>query len=494
MEIFLIKAAQLLCCFMLLVLLHEGGHFFFAKVFGIRVKKFCLFFDPYVNWKLFSFRGTDYHVGWLPLGGYVNIAGMVDESTSAEDLEKDDTPKEEMFMYKPAWQRLLVMVGGVLVNFITALIIYSAIFAHWGEEYVPADKMTYGYVFNDKAKSLGFEDGDIIVATNGQALERWGSMRDVVEAQTVTVLRNGAKHDITLGLSREEALDAFSHQPPFATPAIPSVIDSVMTAGPADKGGLRKGDQIVAFNGHSLRTWNELDQLLLVVQDEIAAADGKVAPEVLTAEIVVKRAGAAETDATTGATVVDGETGATQQVDGETGATHVADAAPAAHLDTLKVVLSESGKLGVIKHNVFADYETETIHYNALTAIPAGVRYGWNKLCDYVTSLKYLFTKDGAKSVGSFGTIGSLFPDSWNWLHFWELTAFISIMLAFMNFLPIPMLDGGYIFLTLLEIITRRKFSEKAIDRINTVGFYFVLALMGLGIFNDFARMVFHLY
>lgn len=451
---------------MLLVLLHEGGHFFFAKVFGIRVKKFCIFFDIPIKalklsggCKLFSFKNTDYHIGWLPLGGYVNIAGMVDESTSAEDLEKDDTPKEEMFMYKPAWQRLLVMVGGVLVNFLTALVIYSAIFLTWGEEYVPAENMKYGYVFNDDAKALGFKDGDILSAIDAQPIERWSAdvLRDLSTAKTVSVLRQGKKVDVQLSAEGLNLIEMLKQQPPFVAPANPSIMDSVMTAGPADKAGIKKGDQIVAWNGKAINTWNELDMQLLTVQDQIAAAEGSVDAKVLSANIVVKRAGTEKTD-------------------------------------TLALTLNDAGKLGVVKHNVLADYETRTNTYNIITCVPAGVKHGWNVLCGYVSDLKYLFTKDGAKSVGSFGTIGSLFPDSWNWLRFWELTAFISLMLAFMNFLPIPMLDGGYIFLTILEIITRRKFSEKAIDRINTVGFYIVIALMGLGIFNDVARMVFHLY
>lgn len=487
MSVFLIKAAQLLCCFMLLVLLHEGGHFFFAKVFGIRVKKFCLFFDPYVNWKLFSFKGTDYHIGWLPLGGYVNIAGMVDESTSAEDLEKDDTPKEQMFMYKPAWQRLLVMVGGVLVNFITALFIYSAIFLTWGEKYVPAENMTYGYMFNDEAKAIGFRDGDILISTDGKNIERWGAdvLRSIADAKSVMVRRDGQKCEISLEGKCPDLLQLLKQQPPFVAPAVPSVLDSVMTGGPADKAGLRKGDQILSWNGRTLTTWNELDQILLVVKDQIDAADGNVGDKVLKAKVVVKRAAEgdyAAADAVTGATAT-------------TGASRVAnDANRPVVLDTLTLTLNDAGKLGVIKHNVLDDYKTKTISYNIITCVPAGISHGWNVLCGYVSDLKYIFSREGAQSVGSFGTIGSLFPDTWDWLRFWELTAFISLMLAFMNFLPIPMLDGGYIFLTLLEIISRRKFSEKAIDRINTIGFYFVLALMGLGIFNDFARMVFHLY
>ena len=174
MEVFFIKALQLILCFAILILLHEGGHFFFSKLFGVRVKKFCLFFDPAINLgfkrfsgtlKLFSWRGTDYHIGWLPLGGYVNIAGMIDESTSAADLEKDDTPKNQMFIYKPAWQRLLIMLGGVLVNFLLALVLYSMILFVWGTQYISIDKMDKGFVFSETAKSLGFRDGDIPLRT-----------------------------------------------------------------------------------------------------------------------------------------------------------------------------------------------------------------------------------------------------------------------------------------------------------------------------------------
>ena len=467
MEIFLIKAAQLLLCFMLLVLLHEGGHFFFAKLFGIRVKRFCIFFDPSINLgfrkfsgtlKLFTFHGTDYHLGWLPLGGYVNIAGMVDESTSADDLEEDDTPAEQRFCNKPAWQRLLVMVGGVLMNFITALVIYSAIFFTWGEEYVPARNMTHGYIFNTQAKELGFRDGDIVVGTDKIAFDRWSAdvYTELTKAASVKVLRDGKEISIDLP-EKLDLVEMLKETPLFLEPANPSILDSIMPGGPADKAGLKKGDQIVAFNGKNLSTWNELDMAMGVVSDQIAAADGKVGENVLNAKVVVCR--------------------------------HATE-----NLDTLNLRLSDEGKMGVIKHNVLAEYQTETITYNALTCIPAGISYGWEKMCSYVYQLKFIFSSEGAKSVGSFGTIGSLFPSAWYWPAFWSLTAFISIILAVMNFLPIPMLDGGYIFLTLIEVVTRRKFSERAIERVNTVGFYLVLALMALGIFNDFARMVFHIY
>ena len=466
MDIFLIKAAQLLCCFMLLVLLHEGGHFFFAKLFGIRVKKFCIFFDPGFNIgsrhftgnvKLFSLRGTDYYLGWLPLGGYVTIAGMVDESTTADQMEQDDTPPEQMFCNKPAPQRLLVMVGGVLMNFITALVIYSAIFFTWGEEYVPARNMAHGYLFNEQAEALGFRDGDILLGTDQKTFDRWSPdvYTDLTKASSATVLRDGKEISISLP-EKLDLIEMIGHAPLFLEPAIPSVVDSVMPGSPAEKAGMRSGDKILAFNGKRLSTWNELDVEMGSIADQIAAAEGKVKPSVLQAQVVVQRKGE--------------------------------------RADTLRLMLNDKGKMGVTKHNIFAEYQTQTIHYDLLSSIPAGIRYGWEKMCSYVYQLKFIFSAEGAKSVGSFGTIGSLFPSTWHWLSFWSLTAFISIILAVMNFLPIPMLDGGYIFLTLVEIITRRKVSPRAIERVNTVGFYFVLAILALGIFTDLARMVFHIY
>ena len=227
-----------------------------------------------------------------------------------------------------------------------------------------------------------------------------------------------------------------------------------MAGGAAAKAGMHPGDSIVAINGKAVTTWNQIDEHLGVVQDRITAAQGKIDPKWLATTLVVKHRGAAEAD-------------------------------------TLRFSLTPEGKLGVFKHNVLMDYRADTIHYDLASCFPAGAAHGWKVLSGYVSDLRYIFSSEGMKSVGSFGTIGSLFPAAWNWAAFWQLTAFISLMLAFMNFLPIPMLDGGYIFITLLEMITRRRFSDKVIERVNTVGFYFVLALMALGIFNDVVKFIF---
>lgn len=463
MEVFLIKALQLILSISLLVILHEGGHFIFAKLFGIRVHRFCLFFDFWKGDKRMSlplgkWRGTDFAIGWLPLGGYVEIAGMVDESTDAAAVAKEEAtlPANQLFKNKPAWQRLLVMVGGVLVNFLVALFIYSMVMLAWGEERLPVRNITHGFTFSPTAENMGFRDGDIIVGADEKTYTYFNNadmLRDLGKAQTIHVLRNGKPVDINID-GNIDLLKMLKEQPPFVALTIPSLVDSVLNDSPAGKAGMRSGDRIVSLNGKPITTWNEIDEQLAIVQDQIIATDGKVDPKVLRTQMVVQHKGSAT-------------------------------------LDTLNFSLTAEGKLGVLKHNVAATYPTETIDHTLLSCFPAGISHGWNVLGGYVSDLRYLFSFEGAKSVGSFGTIGSLFPATWDWAAFWQLTAFISLMLAFMNFLPIPMLDGGYIFITLTEVITRRKLSDKWVERVNTVGFYFVIGLMALGIFNDVVRFLF---
>ncbi|RRD80283.1 RIP metalloprotease RseP [Alloprevotella sp. OH1205_COT-284] len=462
MEIFLIKALQLILSISLLVVLHEFGHFFFAKLFGIRVHRFCLFFDFWKGGRkalpLGRWGNTDFAIGWLPLGGYVDIAGMVDESTGADAVAKEEAkiPAGELFKNKPAWQRLLVMVGGVLVNFLFALFVYSMVMLAWGEERLPVRNITHGFSFSPTAEQMGFRDGDLIVGADNETYTYFNQtrmLRDLGKAEVIHVMRNGQRLDIPLD-GNIDLLKMVKEQPPFVALTTPSIVDSVMADGAAAKGGLRSGDRIVGMNGKTISTWNEIDEQLAVVQDQIAAVEGKVEQKVLKTTLLVERKGTAQ-------------------------------------IDTLAFALSNEGKLGVFKHNVLADYATETISHNLLSCFPAGITHGWEVLSGYVSDLRYIFSAEGVKSVGSFGTIGSIFPATWDWAAFWQLTAFISLMLAFMNFLPIPMLDGGYIFITLLEVVTRRKFSDKWIERVNTVGFYFVLGLMALGLFNDIVRFVF---
>lgn len=467
MEVFFIKALQLILCFAILILLHEGGHFFFSKLFGVRVKKFCLFFDPAINLgfkrfsgtlKLFSWRGTDYHIGWLPLGGYVNIAGMIDESTSAADLEKDDTPKNQMFIYKPAWQRLLIMLGGVLVNFLLALVLYSMILFVWGTQYISIDKMDKGFVFSETAKSLGFRDGDIPLRTETKTFKTFDAnlFRDISGAHQVTVRRQSK--EVALALPGDlNLLEMLQGQPRFLEPLAPSLIDSVAAGGPAEQAGIRGGDVLVGFQGKTLTTWNEFNLEMGRIHDMVAAKE---------------RLTAADSAKLRSVTAVVRHSGTTVN-------------------DTIALSLDSDFRLGIFMHNPLMDYPITKEEYGILECVPAGIAHGWDVLCGYVDDLKYIFTAEGAKSVGSFGTIGNLFPAQWDWLRFWELTAFISLMLAFMNILPIPALDGGHVFFLLVEVITRRKPSERFMEIAQTIGMWLLFALMAYAIFNDLLKFVF---
>lgn len=456
MEVFLIKAAQLMLCFAILILLHEGGHFLFAKLFKVRVEKFCLFFDPWKSWKLFSFRGTDYHIGWLPLGGYVKISGMIDESMDVEQMKQPVQPYE--FRAKPAWQRLLIMIGGVLVNFLLALFIYAMILFTWGDTYIPIRDMNEGFKFNQTAKNLGFQDKDILLSTNEKTFDRFQMdlYRDLSTATEATVLRDGKEVKIALP-GDLNLLHMLKEVPPFMAPYIPARIDSVMAGSIAEKAGMRPGDQLLAFNGQAMNTWNDFNATM---------SD-------LVASIQTYR-----------------ETGGEQAADSLSRVTMVVQHTDAT-CDTLQMTLAANGTMGFYKHNVIADYRQVTKEYGFFESFPAGVQHGCDVLVSYVEDLKYLFTSDGAKSVGSFGAIGNMFPAQWNWMRFWELTAFISLMLAFMNILPIPALDGGHVLFLLYEVITRRKPSEKFMENAQVAGMWLLFALMGYAIFNDISRFVF---
>ena len=456
MEIFLIRALQLILCFMLLVVLHEGGHFLFAKIFKVRVEKFCLFFDPWFT--LFKFKpkksDTTYALGWLPLGGYVKISGMIDESMDTEQMKQPVKPWE--FRAKPAWQRLFIMIGGVLVNFLTALVIYAMVLFTWGDTYTPLRNMTDGLKYNEMAQSVGFRDGDIPLRTDAVELERMdGDMfRAISEAHSVTVLRDGK--EVTFSLPGDlSLLEMLKDQPRFAEVLMPSRIDSVTAGGVADKAGIRAGDELIGYNGQAFSTWNEYAVVRGSIADVLAQGNAADSLKMRQAALVVRRA--------------------------ETGMT-----------DTLNVMLGKDYKLGIAWNIPTATrYESVTRTYGFFESFPAGAIHGWKVLTGYVDDLKYVFTAEGAKSVGSFGAIGSMFPAVWDWQRFWELTAFISLMLAFMNILPIPALDGGHVFFLLVEVIMRRKPSDKFMERAQTVGMTLLLLLMAFALFNDFRNFLF---
>jgi regulator of sigma E protease len=461
MDIFLIRLLQFMLAIGLLVLLHEGGHFFFAKLFGVKVDKFYLFFDPSI-WKwdgsLFKWKpknsDTQYGVGWLPLGGYCKIAGMIDESFDTEQMKQPEQPWE--FRAKPAWQRLLIMIGGVLVNFLLALFIYSMILFHWGDTYIPVKDMTLGMKFNAEAKALGFQDGDILVGTEKGEFKEFSAdlYRDLSEATRADIIRNGKAMSLQLP-GDLNLLGMLKAEPSFVRPLIPAEIDSVMADTPAASIGLQKGDRIVAFNNKPVDSYNEFTDQLGVLEDMMTGAKTQGdSLKIRTATLVVSR----------------NEVGGTRKE------------------DTLSVVLTPELRLGFFVKSIAGLYEPITKEYGFFESFPAGIKYGWNVLAGYVGDMKYVFTADGAKSLGGFGAIGSLFPPVWDWYLFWKMTAFLSIILAFMNILPIPALDGGHVLFLLYEMITRRKPSETFMIRAEYVGFGILILLMVVANLNDILR------
>ncbi len=461
MDIFLIRLLQFMLAIGLLVLLHEGGHFFFAKLFGVRVEKFYLFFDPSI-WKwdgsLFKWKpknsDTQYGVGWLPLGGYCKIAGMIDESFDTEQMKQPEQPWE--FRSKPAWQRLLIMIGGVLVNFLLALFIYSMILFYWGDTYIPVKDMTLGMKFNAEAKALGFQDGDILVGTEKGEFKDFSAdlYRDLSEATRADIIRNGKAMSLQLP-GDLNLLGMLKAEPSFVRPLIPAEIDSVMADTPAASIGLQKGDRIVAFNDKPVDSYNEFTDQLGILEDMMTGAKTQGdSLKIRTATLVVSR---------------NEEGGMGKE-------------------DTLSVVLTPELRLGFFVKSIAGLYEPITKEYGFFESFPAGIKYGWNVLAGYVGDMKYVFTADGAKSLGGFGAIGSLFPPMWDWYLFWKMTAFLSIILAFMNILPIPALDGGHVLFLLYEMITRRKPSETFMIRAEYVGFGILILLMVVANLNDILR------
>lgn len=449
MEIFLIKTLQFMLSISILVLLHEGGHFLFARLFGIRVEKFYLFFDPWFH--LFEFKPrrseTTYGLGWLPLGGYCKIAGMIDESFDTDQMKQPAQPWE--FRSKPAWQRLLVMIGGVLVNFLLALFIYSMLLFTWGDTYIPTKNMTDGMKFSNEAKALGFRDGDILVGTENGEFKEWGvdMYRDLSKATRADIIRDGKPMSITLP-GDLNLLDMLKNKPLFAKQLISSEIDSIIPGGALAKAGVMKGDRIVAFNGKPTDSYNDVENEVGCLSDVLATVETPTdSLRVRTTSVVTERDGVR---------------------------------------DTATIVLSPELKLGYVPK--VPHYESVTRKYGFFESFPAGVSYGLNVLGGYVDDMKYVFTADGAKSVGGFGTIGSLFPGSWDWYLFWKMTAFLSIILAFMNILPIPALDGGHVLFLLYEIVTRRKPSENFMLYAEYVGFGILILLMVVANLNDILR------
>ena len=439
METFLIKTVQLLLSLSILVIVHEFGHFIFARMFKVRVEKFYLFFDPWFS--LFKFKPknshTEYGIGWLPLGGYVKIAGMIDESMDREQMKQPAQPWE--FRSKPAWQRLLIMVAGVVFNFILAVFIYSMIAYTWGTSYIPFKNAYAGMEYCQSAREIGFQNGDIPLTADGATLDFMSSetLQKIVEAREVEVLRG--TDTVSIAIPQDFMLRLIDKEEQFAMYRIPPVVYEAADHTGAQQAGLQKGDRIESINGKTTPSLDELHQVLANYRDT-------------TVTVAFLR----------------------------NGVQHSA-----------QVMTDSVGALGILISPLAESYDVVTEQYGFWESFPKGIELGVDKLTSYVSSMKYVFTKEGAQSLGGFGAIGSIFPEQWNWEAFWSMTAFLSVILAFMNILPIPALDGGHVLFLLYEVITRRKPNDKFMEYAQMGGMIFLLLLLIYANGNDIFRFFF---
>jgi len=439
-----------------LVFVHEFGHYLFARLFGTRVEKFYLFFNPgfsilrmkKINGRFrFSFfspkppddwtehpEATEWGIGWLPFGGYCSISGMVDETKSAKDLANERQPWE--FRSKPAWQRFFIISGGVIMNFLTACIIYIAIMFTWGKEYIPLENAKYGLIFSNAAQYAGFQHGDQIVSVDGatpNTLFDFVKKLLVENPKEVTILRNNEL--FTLHLKEDNWKRLLGDQ--FCNFNFPFVIEEVSSGYPAANAGLRKGDSLVGINNLKIFLFSDF-------QDEFRDSKNK--------DILLHF--------------------------------YREDS-----LYSASVFVNEDGKIGVLPVSPYKYLQTVTENFGFIESIPAGIKEGIHQLTFYVKQFKRIFTKEGASQLGGFITIGSIYPKVWEWGVFWTMTALLSVILAFMNILPIPALDGGYILFIIIEMITGRKPSDKFIGYANTVGFVILIMLLLYANGMDFVRL-----
>ncbi|WP_298030819.1 RIP metalloprotease RseP [uncultured Alistipes sp.] len=431
----LIRIIQFFLCFTILVGIHEMGHFIMARVFKIRVEKFYIFFDPWFS--LFKFRrgNTEYGLGWLPLGGYVKIAGMIDESMDKEQMKQP--VKEDEFRAKPAWQRFLVMIAGVVMNVLLAIVIYCGVCYTWGDNYFSNEDAHWGYNFNDAAHKLGFHDGDKIVSVDDRAVDNINNILNsliLTEGdRKVVVERNGREVELTLPLGELIAMRQAKGYEDFLTLRFPFLVDSAVYDSAS---ALRHGDEIIAVNDLRGAEYPAYQQYLK------AHAGQQV-------NLTVKREGDM--------------------------------------LLEMTLPVSDEGKLGVMALN---PYTLRTQEYTFLEAIPAGIRKAGNMISSYWEQLKMIVQPKTKmyEELGGFIAIGSIFPGDWNWEDFWLKTAFLSIILAIMNILPIPGLDGGHAIFTFWEMVTGRKVSDRILEGAQYVGLFIILFLLLYANGNDIYR------
>ncbi len=460
------KVLLFLVSLSLLVVTHELGHLCFAKLFHTRVRRFYVFFNPIFSilkakkfdgkWHFLFFNketpeswdeknlrpedqdNTLWGLGWVPLGGFCDVAGMVDETKDSGDLESEPQPWE--YRTKPRWQRLCIISGGVLVNFISALIIYAGVFAHWGTDELPLRNAKLGYEYHQILLDEGFQNGDIIYAFDGVEQYDYAEATQALVLHTpkeVTVMRGDSL--VTFALSKDLLSKIASENPKqILKVRYPFVVKDFAPGSVGKHYGMQQGDSIVSIGG-----------IPTPVATDVTVALGKFAGD--SVAVGVYRDG---------------------------------------QYTEVQALLGKDGKLGIFAENDMSRlFEVNHQDYTLWQAIPAGIKYGWETLTTYVSSLKVLFSKGGMNSLGGFITMGSLFPDTWDWHSFWNITALLAVVLAFMNIIPIPGLDGGHIVITLWEMITRKPVNEKVLDVIQKIGLGLLLALLVVANGNDLIRV-----
>ena len=440
MSIFLIKAFQLILSLAILVVLHELGHFIPAKLFKTKVEKFYLFFDwPFSLYKK-KIGETEYGIGVLPLGGYVKIAGMIDESMDTEHLNKEPEPWE--FRSKPAWQRLIIMLGGVTVNIILGFGIYMMIMFVWGKTILPSESIPYGWEVSEYMESIGFQDGDNVIELDGEKIEDLNKLNALLlnGPETFTVIRSNGKRDI-INFPEDAGVEIIKELKSNAFPFIPlwlAVIDSVDPNSPAELSGLLKGDEIKSINNQKVIT-------------PIAFKEFIESNDVDSISIGVIRNG---------------------------------------YDIVLNSGLRQDNSIGISFKNL--NIQPKKLEFNFLESISQGYDFGIYTLTSYVSQMKLIFTKEGVSQLGGFGAIGGLFPATWDWEIFWRNTAFLSIILAFMNMLPIPALDGGHVMFLFYEVVSGRKPNDKFMEYAQIAGFFLLMGLVLFANGNDLYKYLFN--
>ena len=432
----LIKALQLFLSLSILVVIHELGHFGFAKLFKTRVEKLYLFFDPWFSLLKIKKGETEYGIGWLPFGGYAKISGMIDESMDTEQLKKPPQPYE--FRSKPAWQRLLIITGGVILNFLLGFIIYSSILFVWGEQYLPTENVKYGIVADSLASSIGLRNGDKIISVDNQKIENFNDIvvKTIVLNESKSIQIQRGSQIMSIGIPKSTISYILQHKNEMATfisPRIPFIVKD------GKKTKLMKGDKVVGINKDSLSYYDEIKNILPKYKGRRI-------------QLNILRNG--------------------KMVD-------------------VPVKLTKEGMIGIELNFSYDYFEIKTNHYGLLACIPAGIKKGFSSISDYLKQFKLIFSREhkGYEQLGGFIAIGNIFPGTWDWEFFWRWTAFLSIMLAIMNILPIPALDGGLMLFILFEMITGKKPSDKFLEYAQIVGMVFVFSLILYANGNDIIRL-----